>query len=194
MKQSNKIIDRVKKEGGLIWVMIADQKPSPSLYNLLPARFELTDRQATSLQSNKNYEFEKYFRLPDLYFSEIRGDNKIIKQGLTGDLVKQGTIVFEATNVDWSLFINSGENRKCAQVVLYEHLIKPQGVAMITCPFNKATLYLSTIDYKISNPGIESFWKNLCAALAVKLYMAGEDKTAPETRTHDLLLDGPLKK
>jgi beta-galactosidase len=194
LKQANKIIDRVKKEGGIIWVMISDQKPSPALNNLLPAKFELTDRQATSLQSNKHYDFEKYFKLPDLYFSEIRGDNKILKQGLSGDLIKQGTIVFEATNVDWSLFNNSPENRKCAQVVLYEHLIKPQGVAMVTFPWGKATFFLSALDYKISDTGMDSFWKNLYASMGIKFYLPGEEKATTDVQHHDLLIDGPLKK
>jgi beta-galactosidase len=194
LKKAERIIGRVKKEGGLIWVMISDQSQSPVLSGLLPAKLELTDRQATSLKCNKSYEFEKYFKLPDLYFSEVRGDNKIMKQGLSGDLVNLGTVVFEATNVDWSLFINSPENRKCAQVVLYEHLIKPSGIAMISCPYGNSVLILSTLDYKNSNPATDLFWRNLYGAMGIKFYMPGEDKTIPENRTHDLLMDGPLKK
>jgi len=194
LKQAERIIDRVKKEGGLIWVMISDQKPSPVLSGFLPLSLGFTDRQATSLQSSKNSEFEKYLKLPDLYFSEIRRDNKIIKQGLSGDLVKHGTVVLEATNVDWSLFINAPENRKCAQVVLYEHLIKPGGVAMISYPFDKSTLFISSLDYKISNPVTDIFWRNLYAVMGIKYFMPGEDKVVPESRVHDLLMDGPLKK
>jgi beta-galactosidase len=194
LKKEDKIIQRVMKEGGLIWIMISDRRKSEALKDLLPADFELTDRQATSLQSNRNFEYERYFRLPDLYFSEIRGDNKIIKQGLDGEILDHGTVVFEATNTDWSLFLNSGENRKCAQVVLYEHLIKPRGVAMITFPKNKAKMFLSTIDYKIDNPATDIFWRDLYSAMAIKSFKPGEQKVLPETKTHDLLMDGPLKK
>lgn len=49
---------------------------------------------------------------------------------------------------------------------------------MVTCPLDKATLYMSAMDYKISDPGVDSFWRNLYAAMGIRFYMPGEDKTA----------------
>ncbi|MDP4238195.1 MAG: glycoside hydrolase family 2 TIM barrel-domain containing protein [Bacteroidota bacterium] len=193
LKKASKSISRVQNEGGLIWVMISDGKPSAALNALIPASFELTNRQSTSLQSNKNDQIGKYFNLPDLYFSEMDGDRNILKQGLTGDLVKKGSIVFEATNIDWSLFNQTGENRKCAQVVLYEHLKKPQGVAMVTYPVKKSTFALSVIDYKITSKETVTFWKNLYAAMGLKSEGSEEERSTTK-KNHDLLLDGPLTK
>ena len=193
LSQASKIITQVKAKGGLIWVMISDGKISSALNGLLPAKLELTDRQATSLKINPDSEIGKYFNLPDLYFSEIDGDRKILKQGLSGELVKQGTSVLEATNIDWSLFNQVGENRKCAQVVLYEHLQKPSGVALVKIPLKKSKLWISSLDYKISKKETLAFWKTLCQALQIEL-KSGEDQSqkGDKMKKHDLLLDGPV--
>jgi hypothetical protein len=50
------------------------------------------------------------------------------------------------------------------------------------------------MDFKISNPAMDIFWRNLYAAMGIKYYLPGEDKNVIENRTHVLLLDGPLKK
>jgi beta-galactosidase len=173
--------------------MIADKQLSPALNNFLPVKVEITTRGATSLESNRSTSIGKYFGLPDLYFAEVKDDNKILKQGLSGDIVKQGTIVFDASNTDWSLFNQSPENRKCAQIVLYEHLKKPQGVAMVNSALNNAQLSLSTIDYKIPGKETADFWKNVFAAMRIKTYAPGEtDKDSQPKKQHDLLLDGPV--
>jgi beta-galactosidase len=192
LKKAGKIIDRVKTGGGLIWVMISIGEISPALNSLLPAQLELTDRQSTSLKCNPESEFAKYFELPGLYFSEMDGDRKILKHGLAGELVKQGTVVLEATNVDWSLFNQAGENRKCAQVVLYEHLQKPSGVALVKLPSGNAQLWVSTIDYKISTVMTKEFWKNLLAAMRMQVDNGIDSKNSSGKKEHNLLLDGPV--
>ncbi|MDB5110226.1 MAG: beta-galactosidase, partial [Mucilaginibacter sp.] len=192
MQQAAKMIDRVKNEGGMVWIMIADKKLSPALTDFLPAKVEITTRKATSLESNTHTEVGKCFGLPDLYFAEVPGNNKILKQGLSGDLINQGSIIFDASNTDWSLFNQAGENKKCAQIVLYEHLKKPQGVAMVSTPLNNARLTLSTIDYKINSKETADFWRNLFAATGIKYDTPGvNDEQNKRKGQHNLLLDGP---
>jgi beta-galactosidase len=173
--------------------MIAGGKIAPAINSLLPAKLELTDRPATSLKSNPDSEIGKYFHLPDLYFSENDGDRKILKQGLFGEVVNQGTVVLEATNIDWSLFNQVGENRKCAQAVLYEHLQKPSGAALVKIPLKQSQLWISSIDYKISGEKTMVFWKALCQVLRIELN-TGDEKNlnAGKNKKHDLLLDGPV--
>lgn len=193
LKLAEKVVARVEAKGGLIWVMISDGKISSALNGLLPAKLELTDRQATSLKSNSDSEIGKYFHLPDLYFSEMDGDRKILKQGLSGEVVKLGTVVLEATNIDWSLFNQVGENRKCAQVVLYEHLQKPSGAALVNIPLKRSQLWISSLDYKISEKKTLVFWKALCQALRIELNSGNEKNlNTGKNRKHDLLLDGPV--
>jgi beta-galactosidase len=194
LKQAEKVIAQVEAKGGLIWVMISDGKISSALNGLLPAKLELTDRQATSLKSYPDSEIGKYFHLPDLYFSEMNGDRKILKQGLTGEVIRQGTVVLEATNIDWSLFNQVGENRKCAQVVLYEHLQKPSGAALVKIPLKRSQLWISSLDYKISGKESLTFWKGLCQTLQIALNGDNEQNiNAKKTKNHDLLLDGPVE-
>lgn len=186
------LLDRLRKNGGLIWVILSGNSVSPELTRLLPGKLNLTDRRATSLQSEKNNEVGKYFRLPDLYFSEINGDREIIKHGMSGPLVDKSDVVIEATNADWSLFNQVGENRKCAQVVLYEHLQKPSGAALIHIPFDKSDLWISTIDYKIESDKTDKFWKDLCKAMRINTQSDATREEQNRKKAHDLLLDGPV--
>lgn len=194
LKKSQNIIKSVKKNGGLIWVMIADKQLSPLLRNIVPLQYQLTNRKASSLESNKNSSIGKYFRLSDLYFSEIKGDRKIIKHGLAGQLVKKGTVILRASKTDWSLFNNVSENKKCAQVELYERLKKPSGVAMITYPLANSTLILSTIDYSIENQKAINFWRNLCSAMKIRTYLANDKNQDGNVskQKRSLLLNGPV--
>lgn len=187
-------VGRIRANGGLIWILLADKKPSAAISKLLPFKLELTNRTATSLKSNRETETGKYFSLPDLYFSEIEGDRQIIKQGLSGELVNQSTVILEAANIDWSLFNQVGENRKCAQVVLYEHLQKSPGAALISIPVQNSGLVVSTINYQIFGKETSVFWKNLCQALQIAVDGGtAKSEGTNENKKHDLLLDGPVR-
>jgi beta-galactosidase len=188
-------ISRVKNNGGLIWVMVAEKPITEPVKNILPADGQLTKREASSLQPGKSSILRSYFELPDLYFSEVEGDRRIIKQGLGGDWLKQGNILLEAPNIDWSLFNQAAENRKCAQVVLYEHLEKPSGVALISFRKGNTDFLLSTIDYRLLTKETIIFWNSLFQAMKIRLSDKNElDLNSENRRNHDLLLDGPVNK
>jgi beta-galactosidase len=153
---------------------------------------ETTSRRATSLDTNSATEWGKQFTLPDLYFAEVKGDRQIIKQGLTGALVEKGNVVLTASNVDWSLFNEQPENRKCAQVVLYEHLQKPSGATLVTYPWGKATLVVSTLDYRPDAPEYITFWRNLLSVMEIKWNNTKNQLDKDSEKEHNLLLDGPV--
>ena len=186
------VLEKAKKEGGIIWLLLADKGFSPAAKTLLPLNVETTSRQATALENDKNSEWGRDFNLPNLYFAEIKGDRKILKQGLSGELVEKGNVVFTASNVDWSLFNEQAENRKCAQVVLYEHLEKPSGAALVTYPWGNATFAVSTMDYRISSPECTSFWRNLLGTMKIKWKEKTESSDDKAKKEHNLLLDGPV--
>jgi hypothetical protein len=188
----SKIIKEIKKNGGMIWLMLSDKEISPAIHEILPDKLQLTDRYATALEPNKSTIWGKYFDLPDLYFAEIENDPKIIKRGLSGNIVNEGTVVFTASRTDWSLFNQNPENKKCAQIVLYEHLQKSSGAALVTCPFGNATLVLSTLDYRIQNETTDKFWKSLLAAMQIRVISPTLKKDDNSRKNHDLLLDGPV--
>ena len=100
-------------------------------------------------------------------------------------------MILEASNVDWSLFNNNPEDRKCAQVVLYEHLQKEPGIAMVQLPFGKSKLYVSSIDYTIVADKTVQFWKDLGAAMGIKIDSETGSESSNEEKKHNLLMDGP---
>jgi beta-galactosidase len=186
------VADRIKKKGGLILVMSSGEQINPILNNFLPAKINVTERQATALESNLGSVWGKFFRLPDLYFAEQEGDRYILKHGLSGELVEKGTIVLQASRTNWALFNNTPENRKCAQVVLYEHLKKPEGVALVTYRLDNATLAVSALDYSLDTKETLVFWKNLFAAMKINTSDSIEIFKEIKQKPHDLLLDGPV--
>lgn len=185
-------LEKAKKEGGIIWLLLADKGFSPAAKTLLPFNIETTSRSATALENDKNSEYGRFFDLPGLYFAEIKGDRQIMKQGLAGDLVEKGNVILTASNVDWSLFNEQPENHKCAQIVLYEHLKKPSGAALVTYPLEKATLVVSTIDYRLSDVKCLTFWRDLLTLMKIKWTFREDASDDGAKKEHDLLLDGPV--
>lgn len=189
-----KSLEHIHKNGGIAWWMLSDGVLSSAAGTLLPFPLEITSGKATAMKSNRNDDWGRFFDIPSLYFSEIRSnDRNMMKQGLSGELVRQGTVIFSASETDWSLFNDHPENRKCAQVVLYEHLQKPESAALVALPYGKGKLVVSSIDYRINTPETLGFWRDLCSVMQIAWK---EENTSPDDdnkRTHDLLLDGPVE-
>ena len=191
-KEASKYIENIRKKGGLIWILFSEPIENQALDAIIPEKWTLTERKATALESGKSTEWGKYFDLPDLYFAESEGDKQILKCGLAGEIVEKGEIIFAASRTDWSLFNQQPENKKCAQVVLYEQLEKPSGAALISIPFGKAVLVISTIDYRIHNKETLEFWKTLLSAMQIRWSDEIIKKHETLRKDHDLLLDGPV--
>lgn len=182
---------RLKKRGGKILLLMAEQVPAINLNALLPAAIKLTERHTTALRSDSLDEIGRYFDLRDLYFSEMDGDRNIMKKELKGPLLKKTSTAFSASKTDWSLFNGINESAKCAQVILYENLIKTPGTGFIDYKLEDCTFYVSSLDYKIINQRTISFWKLLAAAIELTAKeKAG--KGFKNNKKHDLLLDGPV--
>jgi beta-galactosidase len=192
LQQASSIIETIRRHGGLIWIMFTGKTENTAVNTLIPAGYRLTDRQATALEPNKSSPWGKYFDLPRLYFAEADGDRQIIKCGLSGDIIARGKTVLTASRTDWSLFNQQAENKKCAQIVLYEQLEKPSGVALLTLGFGKGALAISTLDYRIQNRETAAFWKTLFAAMQIDLSDKTIKKNETSKKNHDLLLDGPV--
>ena len=165
----------------------------PALTPLLPAPLTLTPRGATQLSLGPSHSWAAGLGQPDLYFAEDTTDKQILKCGLEGPLVKRGQVLLEAANTDWSLFLDAPENAKCAAVVLYEHLTKPAGAALVSLPDGAGTLVLSALDCVPHSPAHARFWRALFANMGVRLVPPGtqETRVQPNAKGHYLLLDGP---
>ncbi|MDR2058106.1 MAG: beta-galactosidase [Dysgonamonadaceae bacterium] len=194
LERADKVIEKIKEAGGIIWAMGTGKPFSDAFRRWLPVSVEQTSRQATALEYNPQNEWGRYFQLPDLYFAEMDGDRKVQKSGLSGELVKKGAIVLKASRTDWGLFNNNPEEWKCAQVVLYEALEKPEGAAMITYPLGKAVLILSVIDYSLDTKEMREFWKLLYSVMGIDYSYDPKEKVREKVKSgHDLLMDGPVE-
>jgi beta-galactosidase len=68
--------------------------------------------------------------------------------GLTGEIVKQGKVILEACNTDWSRWNGRPEYQKTAAVYRSEREAKPEGPALVKTPSGKGQVYLTSIDLK----------------------------------------------
>lgn len=184
-------ITRCKEKDGMLLALGVGNKLSNGFLKLAPKKIELTSRKATALENNKDIELGRYFELQDIYFGELEGDRNILKAGLKGDWVDNGYTVFKASRTDWSLFNNVSEDWKCAQVVLYESLIKPEGTALFTYYLNNVNMIVSVIDYRISTNETNRFWSTLLRGLRIEINSKYENKEVSK-KEHDLLMDGPV--
>ena len=174
-------LDAAAAHGGIILVMLAagpqgtvpvssqESVDNSPLAGLLDAPLHLTQRPATGLTADASHPWVASLTLADLYFAEDGADRYILRQGMDGPLVQRGRVLLQASNTDWSLFNESGENAKCASLMLYEHLTKPSGAALVASPHGKGTLLLSTVDWHIATRQADQLWRKLFAALGVKL-------------------------
>jgi beta-galactosidase len=191
--KSNKAgMDKIKSNGGLIWILTANGHLSNAAKSLLPAKDGLAPFKTTALQSDSSNTTGRMFNLRDLYFSEINGDKNIIKYAFEGDILKKSATILKPANTDWFLFSAAPENRKCAQEVLYEHLQKPQAAALITIATDKGTIVVSSIDFNIQVPETLQIWRKLCAAMAIKLSGQQHLINQNNKKGHNLLMDGPV--
>lgn len=185
------VLKKWQKKGGMLLALSSGTKLSDAFHDWLPEEVKLTDRQASALEVDKSTPWGSYFELPDLYFSEMEGDRYILKQGLAGALVEKGNTIFQASRTDWNLFNNVAEHWKCAQVVLYETLKKPEGAALVTYPLGKVNLALSVMDYHLWTKETSAFWKTLFKVMGIGVDKGDAQNGDVKRKEHDLLMDGP---
>ena len=90
-------------------------------------------------------------------------------------------------------FNTSPEHWKCAQVVLYEALQKPEGAALITYPLqDKTDLVLSVIDYRLQTKETTAFWNSMFHVMGIATDGGGFKSHGVKEKKHDLLMDGPV--
>jgi beta-galactosidase len=189
------LADAILHNGGLVWVMLRDHGAGLAhLGALLPAPVTVTERTATLLDRGEPSPAIDGFATGDLYFVADKGDSQIEKAGLSGPLVRGGHVLLTASNTDWTLFQRQPEVAKCGAMLIYEHLKKPDGAALVEVPEGGGRLWVSTLDSVPTTPAFDKFWTQLWHNLGVKVTKPAPrgpgDTSGP---AHDLLLDGPLQ-
>ena len=176
-------------------IMLSDQKIDlDELNRTLPTPIVLTDRRASSFVHGIEKAWTAPFSLKELYFVENENRPYVMQCGLGGSLVREGKVLLEACEIDWSLF-NTSENRKCGALTLYEKLQKPSGAALVEWKKGQGRWLLCSLDTSRESNSINAFWKKLFACLGIDTRgpsdLPGENET--QSRPHDLLRDGPIQ-
>jgi hypothetical protein len=163
-------VERVLARKGTVLVMLRDRNAALANFSrLLPAPVELTGRTATALVRRAPSRWTASLRAADLYFAEDAQDRQILKCGLGGEFVARGTTLLEASATDWSLFNEVGEDAKCGSVVLYEHLVKPSGAALVEMPQGEGRVVVSAIEYDRDSATVATLWGRLFANAGVMM-------------------------
>ncbi|MCX5684640.1 MAG: hypothetical protein NT049_13265, partial [Planctomycetota bacterium] len=165
-QQAKLALDAARTGGSTVLVMLGGGA-APA--DLLPAAVRLTDHPATALVPDAAHPWTAPFSLPDLYFAEDGNDRFIMRRGLDGPLLEGARVLLRASNTDWSLFNNAPEHSKCAALVLYEHLQKPSGAALVERAHGSGKLVLCSLDYRVGSRAADTFWRRLLAGMGLKL-------------------------
>ena len=130
----------------------------------------LTARTATALVADADHPWTASFTPPQLCFAEQSAiDRHILRHGIAGPLVVQWRVPLRASDTDWSQFDDVPEVAKCGAAVLYEHVVKPSGAALVSARVNDRVLVLCSLDYRIATPAADAMWRELLANMGVKL-------------------------
>ena len=131
------------------------------------AKVVLTDRPATALVNDPGHAFTSTFRPASVYFAEGSPDQRaILRHGMDGPALRNARVLLRASDTDWSLFNDQPEVAKCGAEVLYEHLAKPSGVALIGVA---PGTYVCSLDYRLAAPAADAMWRQLFTNMGVKL-------------------------
>jgi len=165
---SKQLIDACLNNGGTVLVWGVSPESRNQLNNLLPYPLELTERRATSFIKKADDLFIGELNNKDYYFTELTR-LPVIQYGLAGEIVKQGKVILEATNTDWSKWNSRPEYLKTAAVYRSEREAKPEGIALLKAPSGKGQLYLTSFDLKQLKSEGETLLRTMLANLGLAL-------------------------
>ena len=148
--------------GKMVWIMARERGAALTQLGL---PLQLTPRRATSLVRGQADAAIDGFGLGDLYFAEIEGDRAIQKAGING----AGRVLLRAANTDWTLWNGRGENEKNSNVLIYEHLDKAAGAALMEVAQPAGRLWVSTLDPSSDAPAVHTFWRQLMGNIGVQM-------------------------
>jgi beta-galactosidase len=171
-------MEDVQAGGGIVLLMMGGREAGGPIETLLSAQVRFTERPATALTPDARHPWTAPLALPDLYFAEDGPNRFIMRRGLDGPLPDRGRVLLKASNTDWSLFNDAPEHAKCAAVVLYEHMVKPSGAALVECDYGKGKLVLCTLDHRVATRSADAFWRRLLANMGLKLGLPREGAVA----------------
>jgi len=134
------------------------------------------------------------FTPDELYFGGSRGADRYLAQAaITGAGLMCGNTILRPSRTDWTLFNDVPEHWKCAQVVLFESLEKPDASCLSEFSVGSAKVILSTVDYSVHTESALKLWRKVFAIAGLNVRQPSAASGKPATaRSFNLLLDGPV--
>ncbi|WP_163325386.1 glycoside hydrolase family 2 protein [Draconibacterium mangrovi] len=179
------IIKSAIESGAKILVWGVKPENLSGLNKVLPYPVKLTNRESTSFILKSADPVLAGLGNKDFYFTELIR-RPVMTDGLSGDLVKNGTILVEACNTDWGRWNARAEYLKTAAVYRSEHEAKPEGTAIVKVATGNAEFYISNINLLSLRSEGEDLFKKLLTNLGVEL------KDVSVNSLHALSSDGEL--
>lgn len=140
-----------------------------ALNTLLPTTLALEPRRATSFLKLQDAPVLSRLEHSDFYFSELLPRGKTaLTYGLTGDLVKNATILLSACNTEWQTWNNRPEPSKTGSVYRSEMQPKNTGNALVSFTQGKSEVLLSSFDFRDMSVESESPIRLMLTNLGVK--------------------------
>lgn len=156
-------LEDLKALGGTTFVFLGESGEG------LPPGMSATSHVATMLVKDATHPWTAGFTQKDLYFAEDGADRNILRHGIGGTFPEGTKVLLKAGEVDWSLFNDAPEFSKCAAVVLYERLQKPNGAALVEMPWGKGRLVISSIDWRVASTNADDMWRRLLGNMGIRL-------------------------
>jgi len=184
---SKKIIDACLNKGGSVIIWGASPESKDKLNAMLPYPVELTQRNATSFIKKADDILIGALDNKDYYFTELTR-SPVMQYGLSGEIMRAGKVILEASNTDWGRWNSRPEYLKTAAVYRSEREAKQGGAALINAPSGNGSIYLTTIDLK----QLKSEGENILRSMLTNIGLAVKD--VPLNTRRAFAFDGSLER
>jgi beta-galactosidase len=175
------LIRSVLQSGGTVMVWGADPEKLDRLNALLPARLEVTKREASSLLPGALSPITFGLEPSGLYFCD-QHPSVITSLGLAGPLIDQSIVLLKDCDTDWLKWNNQPEYAKTAMVFRSEREAKPSGVVLAEKSVGSGRLLLTTLPLTPQSLKAERIARTVLANLGLEL-MEGMDSGKPLLKT-----------
>lgn len=184
-EDSRDLINKVTQNGGTVIVWGVNPSAQNLLNKLLPAPLEITNRISSSLVKEIPDALTQNISLPEMYFSELK-PAEVITHGLSGELVKQSSVLLKACNTDWLLWNKQPEFAKTAMVLRSELESKPEGAVLISKVIGAGKLVVTSLPAAPRLTKAEKMVRKLLTNVGIELG-AGSDVGKPLLKTGDIV-------
>jgi beta-galactosidase len=141
--------DKAVNAGARIIIWGVSPETLTSFNKILPFPLALEPRKATSFLKLQDAPILSGLEHSDFYFSELLPRGKTaLNYGMTGEMVKNATVLLTACNAEWQAWNGRPEPTKTGSVFRSELEKKGVGTTLITFNQGKSEVMIASFDFK----------------------------------------------